>query len=55
MDELISAFADNVAVCILAGSGLIVGACMLADLVIGALRKWEPIEVDRGEIVEVDR
>lgn len=49
MLQLIS---ENLGACLLAGAGILTGVIILIDLVAGARRKWDPIEVDRGEIVE---
>ncbi|MGC5249611.1 hypothetical protein ACPXB3_22115 [Gordonia sp. DT219] len=45
-----------IGVILLSATGLVTGAIILIDLVRGAFAQhWEPIEVDRGEIVEGDR
>ncbi|AMS02966.1 hypothetical protein BJD60_gp45 [Gordonia phage Schnabeltier] len=47
---MIETFAETVAVCWLAVVGMFVGALILIDR--RTQRRWKPIEVDRGEIVE---
>lgn len=47
MTELIAA---NAAACFLAVAGIFAGVAILWDRL--TTRRWQPIEVDRGEIVE---
>lgn len=45
-----------IGVILLSGAGIVVGAGILADLVVSSLAsRWEPLQVDRGEIVEADQ
>ena len=50
---MIETFVETVAVCWLAVVGIFVGALILIDR--RTQRRWEPLEVDRGEIVEPRR
>ncbi|GAC71089.1 hypothetical protein [Gordonia soli] len=43
---------DNLGFAITAAIGIFVGAVILVDLVVTSRRKWEPMQVDRGTIVE---
>ena len=42
--------AENAGACFLAVAGIFAGVAILWDRI--ATRRWQPIEIDRGEIVE---
>ncbi|QLF84853.1 hypothetical protein SEA_BBQVALINDRA_43 [Gordonia phage BBQValindra] len=50
---MIETFTETVAACWLAFAGMFVGVVLLIDR--RNQRRWQPIEVDRGEIVEPRR
>lgn len=52
-DELAYHFTENLGACWLAVVGMYVGVLLLIDR--RNHRRWQPIEVDRGEMVESDR
>lgn len=45
--------AENVGACFLAVAGIFAGVAILWDR--ATARRWKPVEVDRGEIVEANQ
>ncbi|OCH80968.1 hypothetical protein [Gordonia sp. UCD-TK1] len=52
-EELVNTFTENLAACWMAAAGMFVGVLLLIDR--RTQRRWEPLTIKHGEIVESDQ